>query len=164
MPAYFDEPRRKATVNAGEMAGLNVLDIVNEPTAAALAFGENLGYLTPRRTPQDRHGGDGLRPGRRHVRRHDAPACPRRHPHPGHRRRRAARRPRLGPAAGGLCGRGVQADLRRRSPRGPGRDEPPLGAAVEAKHALSARSRADDPRRARRTRSTSRSPASSSRR
>jgi molecular chaperone DnaK len=47
VPAYFDEPRRQATVNAGEMAGLNVLDIVNEPTAAALAFGETLGYLSP---------------------------------------------------------------------------------------------------------------------
>ena len=40
VPAYFDEMRRKATANAGEMAGLRVLDIVNEPTAAALAFGE----------------------------------------------------------------------------------------------------------------------------
>ena len=49
VPAYFDEPRRQATVNAGEMAGLNILDIVNEPTAAALAFGETLGYLAPDR-------------------------------------------------------------------------------------------------------------------
>ena len=47
VPAYFDEARRKATADAGEMAGLNVIDIVNEPTAAALAFGEQLGYLTP---------------------------------------------------------------------------------------------------------------------
>ena len=47
VPAYFDEPRRKATADAGEMAGLEVLDIVNEPTAAALAFGERLGYLAP---------------------------------------------------------------------------------------------------------------------
>ena len=47
VPAYFDEPRRKATADAGEMAGLRVLDIVNEPTAAALAFGEVLGYLSP---------------------------------------------------------------------------------------------------------------------
>lgn len=45
VPAYFDEPRRRATAHAGEMAGLNVLDIVNEPTAAALAYGEQLGYL-----------------------------------------------------------------------------------------------------------------------
>lgn len=47
VPAYFDEPRRKATEDAGRMAGLDVLDIVNEPTAAALAFGEALGYLAP---------------------------------------------------------------------------------------------------------------------
>jgi len=46
VPAYFDEPRRKATADAGEMAGLDVLDIVNEPTAAALAFGESIGYLS----------------------------------------------------------------------------------------------------------------------
>ena len=52
VPAYFDEPRRKATADAGEMAGLRVLDIVNEPTAAALAFGETLGYLSPTGTPQ----------------------------------------------------------------------------------------------------------------
>lgn len=45
VPAFFDEPRRKATADAGVIAGLEVLDIVNEPTAAALAFGEVLGYL-----------------------------------------------------------------------------------------------------------------------
>jgi molecular chaperone DnaK len=45
VPAYFDEMRRKATADAGDMAGLRVLDIVNEPTAAAIAFGEALGYL-----------------------------------------------------------------------------------------------------------------------
>jgi molecular chaperone DnaK len=53
VPAYFDELRRKATADAGEMAGLRVLDIVNEPTAAALAFGEALGYLDPRGLPRD---------------------------------------------------------------------------------------------------------------
>jgi molecular chaperone DnaK len=52
VPAYFDEPRRHRTADAGEMAGLNVLDIVNEPTAAALAFGETLGYLTPSAQPK----------------------------------------------------------------------------------------------------------------
>ena len=46
VPAYFDERRRKATADAGEMAGIHVLDIVNEPTAAALSFGETAGYLT----------------------------------------------------------------------------------------------------------------------
>ena len=51
VPAYFDEPRRKATADAGEMAGLTLLDIVNEPTAAALGFGETLGYLSPQGKP-----------------------------------------------------------------------------------------------------------------
>jgi molecular chaperone DnaK len=38
VPAYFDDLRRKATQDAGKLAGLNVLDIINEPTAAALAY------------------------------------------------------------------------------------------------------------------------------
>ena len=37
VPAFFDETRRKATQEAGRLAGLEVLDIINEPTAAALA-------------------------------------------------------------------------------------------------------------------------------
>jgi len=39
VPAYFDEAQRKATRNAGEIAGLEVVNILNEPTAAALAYG-----------------------------------------------------------------------------------------------------------------------------
>lgn len=54
VPAYFDELRRKATADAGEMAGLRVLDIVNEPTAAALAFGEAVGFLTPSGAPKEK--------------------------------------------------------------------------------------------------------------
>ncbi len=38
-PAYFDDSQRQATKDAGKIAGLNVLRIINEPTAAALAFG-----------------------------------------------------------------------------------------------------------------------------
>ncbi len=53
VPAYFDEPRRKATYQAGEMAGLKVLDILNEPTAAALVFGEEQGYLTRFGAPKE---------------------------------------------------------------------------------------------------------------
>ena len=53
VPAYFDEARRKATIDAGSMSGLTVVDIVNEPTAAALAFGEKLGYLDPGGSPRD---------------------------------------------------------------------------------------------------------------
>ncbi len=45
VPAYFDEVRRKATQDAGYMAGLEVLDIINEPTAAALAYGVQQGFL-----------------------------------------------------------------------------------------------------------------------
>jgi molecular chaperone DnaK len=39
VPAYFDDAQRQATTEAGKIAGLNVLRIVNEPTAAALAYG-----------------------------------------------------------------------------------------------------------------------------
>lgn len=39
VPAYFNDSQRQATKNAGKIAGLNVLRIVNEPTAAALAYG-----------------------------------------------------------------------------------------------------------------------------
>ena len=39
VPAYFDDSQRQATKNAGEIAGLKVLRIINEPTAAALAYG-----------------------------------------------------------------------------------------------------------------------------
>ncbi|WP_420000507.1 Hsp70 family protein [Streptomyces boninensis] len=39
VPAYFDDVRRRATQDAGKLAGLEVLRIVNEPTAAALAYG-----------------------------------------------------------------------------------------------------------------------------
>src|SRR5262245_49769003 len=38
VPAYFDDTRRKATQDAGKIAGLNVLDIIDEPSAAALAY------------------------------------------------------------------------------------------------------------------------------
>ncbi len=54
VPAYFDEPRRRATYQAGQVAGLDVLDILNEPTAAALAFGEDEGYLTKFGAPKER--------------------------------------------------------------------------------------------------------------
>jgi molecular chaperone DnaK len=39
VPAYFGDEERKATKLAGELAGLNVVDIINEPTAAAFAYG-----------------------------------------------------------------------------------------------------------------------------
>ena len=39
VPAYFNDAQRQATKNAGTIAGLNVLRIINEPTAAAIAYG-----------------------------------------------------------------------------------------------------------------------------
>ncbi|MFE7434699.1 Hsp70 family protein [Streptomyces tendae] len=52
VPAYFDDARRKATQDAGRIAGLEVLRIVNEPTAAALAYGLD-------QSSADDHGEDG---------------------------------------------------------------------------------------------------------
>ena len=50
MPAYFNDSQRQATKDAGKIAGLEVRRIINEPTAAAMAFGlEKKG-----RRPQDR--------------------------------------------------------------------------------------------------------------
>ncbi|WP_374611396.1 molecular chaperone DnaK [Gordonia sp. (in: high G+C Gram-positive bacteria)] len=43
VPAYFNDAQRQATKEAGQIAGLNVLRIVNEPTAAALAYGLDKG-------------------------------------------------------------------------------------------------------------------------
>ncbi|MBN9172866.1 MAG: Hsp70 family protein, partial [Microbacterium sp.] len=43
VPAYFNDAERQATKEAGEIAGLNVLRIINEPTAAALAYGLDRG-------------------------------------------------------------------------------------------------------------------------
>jgi molecular chaperone DnaK len=47
VPAYFDEVRRKSTQDSGYLAGLDVLDIINEPTAAAIAYGVQLGIRQP---------------------------------------------------------------------------------------------------------------------
>ena len=43
VPAYFNDAQRAATKDAGTIAGLNVLRVVNEPTAAALAYGLDKG-------------------------------------------------------------------------------------------------------------------------
>ncbi|MEM5877371.1 MAG: molecular chaperone DnaK [Candidatus Aenigmatarchaeota archaeon] len=44
VPAYFNDQQRKATKEAGEIAGLNVIRIINEPTAAAIAYGIDKGF------------------------------------------------------------------------------------------------------------------------
>ncbi|WP_425618624.1 Hsp70 family protein [Anatilimnocola sp. NA78] len=54
VPAYFDEVRRKATQDAGYIAGLEVIDIINEPTAAAVAFGFQQGFMNPDKPDQER--------------------------------------------------------------------------------------------------------------
>jgi molecular chaperone DnaK (HSP70) len=50
VPAYFDDAQRQATRDAGRLAGLEVVRIVNEPTAAALAYGLGLGEKREPRT------------------------------------------------------------------------------------------------------------------
>ena len=47
VPAFFNEPCRKATQDAGRLIGLEVLDIINEPTAAAITYGVESGFLSP---------------------------------------------------------------------------------------------------------------------
>ena len=57
VPAYFDDNQRQATKDAGKIAGLEVLRIINEPTAAALAYGYNGGSDTKRILVFDLGGG-----------------------------------------------------------------------------------------------------------
>jgi molecular chaperone DnaK len=49
VPAYFDDTRRKATKDAGRIAGLDVVDILDEPTAAALAYSFQSGGISEQR-------------------------------------------------------------------------------------------------------------------
>ena len=58
VPAYFNDAQRQATKDAGQIAGLQVERIINEPTAAALAYG-----LEKKKEEKILR----LRPGRRHV-------------------------------------------------------------------------------------------------
>jgi molecular chaperone DnaK len=55
VPAFFDETRRKATQDAGRLVNLEVLDIINEPTAAAVAYGHLHGSFNG-------HASDGAKP------------------------------------------------------------------------------------------------------
>jgi molecular chaperone DnaK len=49
VPAYFNDSQRQATKDAGRIAGLEVKRIINEPTAAALAFGMDKGGSSDRK-------------------------------------------------------------------------------------------------------------------
>ena len=110
VPAYFNDTQRQATKDAGAIAGLEVLRIINEPTAAALAYGlDKEGRRDNRR----------LRPWRWYVRRLD-PGAGRRHlPGQGDQRRHAPRRRRLRSAHHRLAGRRVQEGTGDRSEAGP---------------------------------------------
>lgn len=52
VPAYFDDTRRKATMDAGKIAGLDVIDILDEPSAAALAYTVQQGNDIPADAPK----------------------------------------------------------------------------------------------------------------
>ena len=118
VPAYFDEPRRRATVDAGRLAGLDVLDVLNEPTAAAL--GLRIPGGLPRRAGRALRrstlAGPCLRPGRRHLRRHDRRDRGHRFPGRRHRWRRPLGRQGLGRTARGPGRRGGSARLTARTP------------------------------------------------
>ena len=89
VPAYFDDAQRQATKDAGRLAGLEVLRLLNEPTAAALAYGLDKGSQGTLRR---------LRSRRRHLRHHASSLLDgRRLPGEVHRRRLGARRRRLRP-------------------------------------------------------------------
>ena len=89
VPAYFNDAQRQATKDAGKIAGLEVLRIVNEPTAAALAYG-----LDKKKERDDRR----LRLRRRHVRHLDPRGGRGRRRSEGDQRRHAPRRRQPRPA------------------------------------------------------------------
>ena len=123
VPAFFDETRRKATQEAGRLAGLEVLDIINEPTAAAAGLRTSQGFLDLARpaAAAGPHAGAGLRPGGRNLRRHDPGNRGQPIPRPGHRRRRVPGRQGFRRAAGEPSGREVprrpRASIRAAIPR-----------------------------------------------
>ena len=98
VPAYFNDSQRQATKDAGRIAGLDVLRIINEPTAAALAYG-----MDKKTSRHDR----GLRPWRRHVRHFRAGDRRRRVRGEVHQRRHLPRRRGFRRAGDRLPGRRV---------------------------------------------------------
>src|SRR4026208_2407686 len=109
VPAYFDDAQRQATKDAGQIAGLNVLRLLNEPTAAAIAYGlDHRPAAPPHGAARGGHrlrarqwlGGRvrSLRPRRRHVRPVDPEAVQGRVRGRRDERRLDARRRRLRPA------------------------------------------------------------------
>ena len=106
VPAYFNDAQRQATKDAGKIAGLEVLRIINEPTAAALAYGLD----------KQKHGHDRrLRPRRRHLRHFDSGDRRRRVRGEVHQRRHVPGRRRLRHASRQLSRRRVPEDAGHRS-------------------------------------------------
>ena len=100
VPAYFNDAQRNATKDAGKIAGLEVLRIINEPTAASLAYG-----LDKEARPDHPR----VRPRRRHLRRVGAGAGRGRVRGEGHLRRQPPGRRQLRQGRGRLAGGRVQA-------------------------------------------------------
>ena len=110
VPAYFNDAQRQATKEAGEIAGLNVLRIINEPTAAALAYGLDKDDKEQTILVFDLGGGTfDVSPARDRRRRRRGQ---------GHQRRQPPRRRRLGPAHRRLAGDAVQERARHRPVQG----------------------------------------------
>ena len=110
VPAYFNDAQRQATKDAGKIAGLEVKRIINEPTAAALAYGLDKEHdqTDPR-----------LRPGRRHLRRLHPRARRRRLRGEVHQRRHPPGRRQLRQGRRRLDRRRVQAGEGHRPDQGP---------------------------------------------
>ena len=109
VPAYFNDAQRQATKDAGKIAGLEVLRIINEPTAAALAYG-----LDKKKAGHDRR----LRPRRRHVRHLDPRDRRRRLRSEVDQRRHVPGRRRLRHAPGRISRRRVQEGAGHRPDQG----------------------------------------------
>ena len=99
VPAYFNDAQRQATKDAGKIAGLEVMRIINEPTAAALAYGLD------RKKNEDHRG---LRLRRRHLRHLDSRGGRRRGGGEVHQRRHAPGRRQHRPAHHRLDDPGIQ--------------------------------------------------------
>ena len=112
VPAYFNDPQRQATKDAGLIAGLKVSRIINEPTAAALAYGL-------KNTGKSRPDGGRLRPRRGHLRHHDPGDGGRSVPGARDGRRHLPGRRGLRPAHHRLADRRVPARDRDRPEAGP---------------------------------------------
>merc|ERR550532_3406442 len=104
VPAYFNDSQRQATEDAGVISGLNVLRIINEPTAAAIAYGLDKKVSGEKQVllsggdllygaRQDEGDGRSLPWEHRHQRRHHRPRLLQRLPASGHQGRRRHLRP-----------------------------------------------------------------------